>query len=104
MNARFYKYFVRPMLGILIFVCCILLLLHTKWGLNLAAQSVLGRLQLFDHARLVIESVEGRPFSRLSLRGVRLVSSDDSTLVDIETATVGYRLWPMLNGAFQMPR
>ncbi len=102
MNQRIFKYIVRPTLGILGLVLCILILLHTPWGLNLVAQSVLSRLQIFNDASLTVERVTGRPFSRLNLEEIRIVDKHDSTLVHVDHAEVGYNLLPMLRGSFQL--
>ncbi len=102
MNSRLYKYFVRPILGILGVLLCVVLLLHTSWGLNLMAQTALSRLQLFKDARLSVKSVEGRPFSRLSLHNIELVSDSNSTLAQIEHIQIGYQLMPILKGQFHL--
>ena len=76
------------------------MLLHTSWGLNLIAQTVLGRLDIFEDASLAIGNIKGSPFSRLMLEDITLVDSDSTTLVAVENAQVGYRLLPMLKGEF----
>ncbi len=102
MKSKLFKYLIRPALGTLALLLCLILLLHTSWGLNLVAQSVLSQLQIFPNARLSADRVDGRPFSRLSLHQLRLSNLDDSTLVAIENVQVGYRLWPMLKGKFYL--
>lgn len=106
------RYITRPLVGLLVFALCILMFLHSSWGLNIVAQSVLARLSIFDHADLTVAKVEGWPFSRLILNDVRLITSSDSTssnstsnnltLAQIERAEVGYNIWPMLRGEYHL--
>ena len=76
----------------------VVLFLLTPGGLNWTAKRVVSGLSIFQNASLQLERVEGNVFRELRLIDVRLVGADDSAMVVVPHAEVGFRLLPLLAG------